>query len=320
MSPKYISCWWINSGLHFNRNQVRFCCYEYLHSNNDNIIFNNYKGQKLDYSKYFEIKNLYKKRAKENNLPVNCQNCIYLEEKEWDEENYIDHFIFNHWLNCNSNCIYCGQRYLPKNQQIQYYDIYPVLKDIKSNGLLKNTKTSCVVFGGGEPLLLKEFEKLMKFFITEGFHNIRINSSGIKYSKALENALKENAASLVISPDCGSRNMYMKIKQVDCFDTVWNNIKLYSKYANNNSVKVKYIVIPKINDTKEEIDKFFNMVQKSNINSISVSIEQNWYHRNYPNFPDNIFLIFDYFIEKAKHYNFDIELYCEAISMLKCRK
>ena len=160
----------------------------------------------------------------------------------------------------------------------------------------------------------------MKFFTMEGFNNIRVNSSGIKYSKTLADALRENCASLVISPDCGSKEMYLKIKRVKAFDIVWENIKKYSDYSNNNSVKVKYIVIPGVNDTKDEIDKFFNCVLKSGVRSVSVSIEQNWYHKYYPNFPLNIFEIFDCFINKAKELNLENELYCEAISMLKCRK
>ena len=227
VKKKYYSCHWLNSGIHFAIGNVRFCCYEYLHSKNDNVIIDKYGGSLIDYERFFSFKENYVMLAKSGEVHPNCKGCIYLEEKEWDDSDYYDHFLFNHWLNCNSKCIYCGQSYLPSVSRCQYYNVYPILLDMKKNNLLKSTKDSCVVFGGGEPTLLLEFEKLVYFFISENFYNIRVNSSGIKYSNALEYALKEGAASLVISPDAGSRDVYNKIKRVDAFDIVWENISRY---------------------------------------------------------------------------------------------
>jgi organic radical activating enzyme len=318
---KYKSCYWINSGLHFLKDGVRFCCYEYLHTNSENIIFPNYKGEKLDYTKYFEIKNTYKNMAKSGNVHPNCQNCIYLTEEEWSDDDYFDHFIFNHWQKCNSNCIYCIQTLLPKSEKKLYYNVLPVIKDMKKNSLLKSTPQNCVVFGGGEPTLLSEFDKLIDFFLKENFNNIRVNSSGIKYSKSLANAIKNNSASLVISPDSGSKSMYELIKRVKTFDVVWNNIKKYVKDTNqSNNVIIKYIIIPKINDNKTEIDNFFNLILNSKVKKVSVSLEDHWYHKFYPNFPQHIYDILDYFMAKTKYYDLDCEMYCEAKSVLEQRK
>ena len=43
-----------------------------------------------------------------------------------------------------------------------------------------------VSFGGGEPTILPEFDKLIDLFLKNGFWNIRVPSSGIKYSKIIE--------------------------------------------------------------------------------------------------------------------------------------
>lgn len=318
---KYKSCYWLNSGIHFTIRNIRFCCYEYLHSKNDNVIFDNYKGEIIDYDKYFEFKKNYKKLAKEGNLHPNCKGCIYIEENEWADSDYFDHFIFNHWLNCNSMCIYCGQTlYSPQNRR-QYYNVYPVIEDMKKNNLLKATPQSCVVFGGGEPTLLSEFDKLIDLYINEGFNNIRVNSSGIKYSKSLENSLRLGSSSLVISPDSGCSETYKKIKRVNAFDKVWHNISKYSKIAkNHDSVKVKYILIPHINDNKEEIDKFFKLCLKHNVRAVALSVEQRWYAENFPNMPQKAYDLIEYFEQQTNKFGLGIELYCEAISVLKNRK
>ena len=318
---KYYSCYWLNSGIHFTKDNVRFCCYEYLHSKNDNVIIDKYDGSLIDYEKFFSFKENYVNLAKSGEVHPNCKGCIYLEEKEWDDSNYFDHFLFNHWLNCNSKCIYCEQAFFHPQYRRQYYDVYPILVDMKKNNLLKGNPHSCVVFGGGEPTLLSEFDTLLDLFMQENFNNIRVNSSGIKYSLALENALKEGSASLVISPDSGSKDVYKKIKRVDAFDIVWKNISNYTKNAKNPcSVKAKYILIRDVNDNKREIDNFFKMCVKNGVKAVSMSVEQHWYFKEFPNMPPRVYELISYFEEKGKKLNFDIELYCEAISVLQNRK
>ena len=320
-NKKYYSCYWLNSGIHFTSKNIRFCCYEYLHSKKENIIIDNYGGRFIDYDKYFSFKNQYKTLAKQGNIHPNCKGCIYLEEEEWDDSNFFDHFLFNHWLNCNSKCIYCGQAYLFEHLKRQYYNVYPVLMDMKKNNLIKATNSSCVVFGGGEPTLLKEFENLINFFSNEGFKNIRVNSSGIRYSNSLENALKEGIASLVISPDSGTRDLYKTIKRVDMFDVVWKNISKYSLNSKfDDSVKAKYILINSVNDNKSHIDNFFKQCIKYNVRSVSLSVEQHWYDREFPEMSERVYDLISYFEQKAIELKLSIELYCEAISILKNRK
>jgi len=318
---EYTSCDWVTSGIHFFHNRVRFCCYEYLHSPNENIIIPDYKGEKIDYEKFFEIKNKYRELAKSGNIHQNCKNCIYLSSANWSDDDYFDHFTFNYWSNCNSKCIYCYTKDLAEKDKRQYYEVYPIIKDMSKKGLLRATPRNCVVFGGGEPTILKEFDKLVDLFIQEGFNNIRVNSSGIKYSKTLEKGLKNNSVSLVISPDCGSKDTYLKIKRVNCFDKVWDNIKEYAKkQGNENNLKVKYILLPEINDNKEEIDKWFDMVLKSGVKSVSVSVEQEWYAKHHPNFPQYIYDSLHYICDKADRLNLNMEVYCEAISVLELEK
>lgn len=315
---KYTSCYWINQGLNFKRRQLRFCWYEHLQGKGENVIFEGYNGELIDYERYFEIKNKYKELAKSGNFHPNCKNCIYLFENEWSDEDFVDHLTFNHWLNCNSNCVYCGQTLLPPEEKIQYYDVYPIIEDMKKNNILKSTPYSCIIFGGGEPTLLKEFDKLIDLFLNDGFHNIRVNSSGIKYSENLAEAIKNNAASLVISPDSGTKEMHEKIKRVKTYEILWNNISKYVKDTNySDNVIIKYIIIPGLNDKKEEIDAFFDMVRKNKVRKVGLSVESDWYADNFPNFPQKIYDKIGYFMQKIKQHDLEYELMCEVKSLLK---
>ena len=166
-----------------------------------------------------------------------CKDCIYLQEKEWDEDNYINHFTLNHWTKCNCNCIYC---YTKDNKKAfnsyKEYPLYPIIKDMFKKEIIKKTDESCIIFGGGEPTILKDFDKLIDLFLEKGCKNIRINSSGIKFSKSIAKGLKLGAISLVISTDAGCKETYEKIKEVKTYNKVWENIRKYAKAQGENNL------------------------------------------------------------------------------------
>ena len=114
-----------------------------------------------------------------------------------------------------------------------------------------------VHWGGGEPTLLKEFPQIMDLFLDKLEPMLRIYSSGIKYSSHIEKAIKLGCCTLIISLDSGNPDLYKKIKNVDEFNTVVNNIAIYCKAQDElperKYVILKYILIPGVNDTEEYI-------------------------------------------------------------------
>lgn len=317
----YTSCDWVNNGIEFRHNSIRTCCFGYLQDQREpcSTLINNYKGEKIDWPKLIKKKQEHKDLHKNNLFWKQCQDCVYLSENNWDEDFYIDHVIFNHWTNCNCNCTYCYTNDNKKaSNSFKCYNILPVIKDMLAKNILRATQNSCITFGGGEPTILKDFDKIVDLLIKNNFNNIRINSSGSKYSKSIEKGLKNGSISLVISPDAGTKETYTQIKRVNTFDKVWNHIKKYSLAQKNpNQVKVKYILIPGVNDNLDEIIKWFELLQKDNVKAIAVSIEQKWYFKTYPNFSEDIYQKIKYFEKKAKQLDLELELYVEALSLVK---
>jgi molybdenum cofactor biosynthesis enzyme MoaA len=175
-----------------------------------------------------------------------------------------------------------------------------------------------ITFQGGEPTILPEFEDLLNLFI-EKKCKIRIHSSGIKYSLAIEKCLMQNLATVVISPDTAKKETYEKIKRVPCFDKVWDNIKKYSSVQiQSNLVKIKFIIIPGINDTVEEIDKFLEKCIESGIHNVIWEIEDRYtgmYNYDVP----HACLLIDYAMNEAQKYGLEDEFYDGAIYSMKMR-
>lgn len=319
---RYKSCQWVNRGIEFRTDSLRLCCYGYLQGREteyQTTIKENYHGELLDWNEIFKIKEEMKAMHKEGKYLDACKDCIYLHEKEWDEENYINHFTLNHWTKCNCNCIYCYTKDDKKAfNSYKEYPIYPVIKDMFKKGVIKHTESSCIIFGGGEPTILKDFDKLIDLFLEKGCQNIRINSSGIKYSRAIEKGLKMGVISLVISTDAGCKETYEKIKMVKTYNKVWEHIRKYAKaQSKDDLVKVKFILYPGQNDTYEEIDLWFDEIIRNKVKAISLSVEQGWFNTNQPNFSKQIYEQIAYMENRAKELDLDLEIYCEALAVLR---
>ncbi len=320
---RYTSCHWISGGLDFRANSIVLCCFSWLQGYDEYVLVNDYHGGKINWQELFEKKKKLINLQKEGKTADFCKNCIYQEERDWVDDDSINCLLFNHWTKCNSACTYCdfGKNHKYYNRQ-KSYNILPILEEMRENGILKVTEGSFISFGGGEPTVLENFDEILNLLIDVGFKNIRINTSGIKYSKAIENGLMKNAIDIVTSVDAGEQKIYKTIKQVDCFDRVWNNLKKYTKSAaQKTNVKAKYIIIPDINDTKKNIDDFFECVKRHELSAVSFSVEKYW-SCNTPQLANTqkakeIFNLLLYAENKTKELGLNLEIYSEGLGFKK---
>lgn len=302
VSQKYLSCNWAEHGINFYSDEVRTCtmCF---HSGRGIFPTMKYSEGNFDYKKFFKKKSSHRNRHRNGKVDPKCIGCLNLEEKEWDDKNYIDHINFDTCTYCNSNCIYC---FTGKDKD--YYNTKPTFKILSNIKKLLDEKVLVsggeVMFGGGEPTLNEEFEELVTLLLNQNFGNIKVHSSGIKYSPAIERCIREGKADIIISPDAGEKDLYEKIKRVQYFDTVWANIKKYAEAQTDNrhQVKAKYIILSGINDTPQCIDDFYKKTIESSVYSVRFDLEMNWYREN-ESIPENMipsFRLLKYAQKKAK--------------------
>ena len=143
---------------------------------------------------------------------------------------------------------------------------------------------------------------------------MRVHSSGIKFSPAIENAIKEGALNVVISIDSSCSSTYKRIKRVDCYDKVVENIKKYAQ-ANTNGYSLmttKYIIIPHINDNIAEIENWIQLTRNLGSRWLALDIEDVWYKMNRSHIPSYYLDLVNYVIDRAKDLNMKIELYDRA--------
>ena len=118
--------------------------------------------------------------------------------------------------------------------------------------------------------------------------------------------ISTSQVTVVISIDSSSREIYKEIKQIDKYKTVSNNLKKYAKAQKlSYNVISKYIIIPGINDTEEEIDNWLKFNKENRIEIIVIDIENSWLTRYRNSKPDERILdLIKYVQRKAKEMNF----------------
>ncbi|MBQ8887306.1 MAG: radical SAM protein [Candidatus Gastranaerophilales bacterium] len=318
---KYVSCEYIQHGFNVDYEDIKMCCFNCHEGGGRQILIDKYKGQMIDWNKFFKEKRKMRELNKKGIILERCKGCFFLKEREWDDEDYINFMVFNHWTLCNCKCKYCFT-----NEQSDFfnarenYNMYPVIKKLVEMGKVRGGGE--IGFGGGEPALLPEFEPMMNMLMDAGCDNIRVHSSCVKYSPAIERGLKEGKVTLVCSVDSGTAETYKNIKRVPHFETVWANLEKYAAAQGENKykAKTKYIIYPGFNDNKEELDKWFDLTVKAGIKSVVIDVEGGWYINNKYNIPDYLYELLEYATKKTEELGMKFVEYYDRANDMRIHK
>lgn len=321
---KYLDCPLMKESLHFFYNQIRPCCANVPGP----IFYDNYKGEQIDWNFiYNERINLIKKirTAKgKNYIPEECKGCcdtsLYITEEKPNENfrNEIKRIYFHNHMPCNAKCTYCSYDHFNNGYG---YDVLPFVKELINKGIL--SKDALIYMSGGEITISKEFEELMSLLTSYLNPPVEILTSGIKYCESIKDAFIKNKCRLMISLDAGTKEVYKRIKQVDCFDEVVENMKKYINASDNakTGITLKYIIVDGVNDTKEETERFLTLAQELGIVHVRIDFDSVKYkYTGNINVPDSYFNLIDYFYKSAEKKHLTIRKYEQTEAILKKAK
>ncbi len=263
----YKSCNIILHGLCFFAGELVSCCYapnDQINGGKPPILFDNYNGEIIPKDKLFARMHEFSSQFKNGSCPKECENCFKIEEKDWDESEYIDYITITHFSPCNADCIYCSNNLELDERKTNTYEIMPFLRYLKNEGIIKQ---GCELhIGGGEFSIYKECDDILSEFGINKFANIYIPTNAIKYSAIMHKALSQGSAYIVVSLDSGTRKTFKKIKRVDAFDKVVENICKYAtEGTNEHKITLKYVIIPGVNDNIQEFQKFLDVGKKAKV-------------------------------------------------------
>jgi pyruvate-formate lyase-activating enzyme len=201
-----------------------------------------------------------------------CVGCRYLIKTQLSDKFVASRFSaisLHDFCGCNSKCIYCsGSEYFLPQKYIASFDHEILFRNLLQRGLVKPDSMH-VDWGGGEPSLLRSFERTVDFLRTAHIRQT-INTSGIKFSPATERALKEQLATVRISVDSGTDETYTVVKGNCNSRLVWTSVKKYA--ATGGNFIVKYIVLPE-NSKPFEVENFVLRCRDAGTKKICISVD-----------------------------------------------
>ncbi len=318
---RYKCCNLLTGGIEFRYNGVALC-QRVDHVGGGDIVVQTYDDKKdkklnFDVKKYLEKKKEVIEQNKTGNLYHKCVGCVELYERDWPEvENQkIFQMILHHWTKCNSHCIYCytnnDKEYFNNRKS---YKFLPILKQLDKNNLLEYG--GICSFAGGEISCLPEFEGILK--ILDKYDCVPIfNSSCVEYEKSVEKHLKKGNGMLIVSVDSGTKELHTKIKQVDSYEKVWNNITKYAKAVKRKSMLyAKYIVLKDINDNEQAITDFLVKSKESGVEYVLMEIDHYYFCENRENIPKYIIDLFYFAFNKAQELGLNCQIYSNSSVLL----
>ncbi len=318
LKKTHLNCSHLKHSLHFFYDEIRACCSNakgpifYLTPENENIDWNRVYEIRKKYIK--EINSIFTKTS----IPDVCKNCCEIKncltkEKIKPFKNVVNRIYIQNNMSCNAKCTYCTFGHVEKGYK---YKVLPLIKELIEKKIL--SPNALIYMSGGEITISPEFEELLSMLLNYLNSQIEILTSGIKYCKSIEEAFKQNKCRLVISPDAGCKETYLKIKQVDCFDKVIENIKNYVKASDNakSTITLKYIIVDNANDNKEEIKKFLDLAKELEIQNVRLDFDYEKYKfsKNIK-VPEYYFDLFDTFNNYANEKGLNV-LMCDQIQAI----
>jgi hypothetical protein len=132
------------------------------------------------------------------------------------------------------------------------YDILGYLEQFRKRGKLRGN--NWIDFSGGEPALLKDLDKILKYFSENKLGTVVVYSNAATYSQSIYDALKKNKIILTTSLDAGMASTYKKLHGVDAYSKVIANLIRY-RNSGTSGLWLKYIVCD-INRTEDDLWSF----------------------------------------------------------------
>lgn len=303
--------------LNFDAEKVFYCCATRT-------------GPSIDVPPPNKLNQIIKKRnqlikaLEQGNIPSECVGCFDLQEYEV-KRNFFERtfssppksnlIIVKHFKQCDCSCTYCCEQYLSKRKIVlkpkksDYYDLLPIIKELYKNDLIDKQNLD-VHFQGGNVSVLEEFDDLLNLFMENGVKRVEIATNGIKYLPCIEKICNKTFVDVNISIDSGTRETFKKIKTVDKFDSVVENLRIYAKLP--ILLRLKYILVRGVNDNIEELTNYINLMKEVGINNAELMIDQcdsEFIQGNEFKIPDYYYDLFKFFISKCAEYNIEANVW-----------
>lgn len=264
----------INQALFTYHNQFSFCCSDFGKNLHPRIEYGNNSEESAD--RFLSERHELTMKLRDG-VPNSCSGCNYLRQGYFYENTPISLIHFGYGSVCNLRCFYCNTAHLKSDfDETRYNHILGMINHLQDRGLV--TENTNVHFASGELTVHPYRDKILTAFEN---NYCEFYTNAVIYNDKIAEILARKKGIVISSPDAGHAETFKKIKGVDAYDRVFENLK---RYAEHGKVQLKYIFLQDTNDNHGEIDAFVRKVAE--IRPVSVFISRDTF--NMTPFDDNM--------------------------------
>jgi pyruvate-formate lyase-activating enzyme len=246
-------CKYIGTRIQFFGEGFKTCCTKYTelikYDDDINKDFTNYKT-----SIRKSIQLLEKGIA-----PNNCDKCSELINGFWTKNPQIKTVGFDSDFaddKCNFKCCYCDVYEKINDNNTYTRDIVSQIESFEKS--ISNSELNIIIASG--EMSICSWRKPVIEIAKRNNWWLSVFTNASVYMKELEEI--SNRASLNVSVDAGTAETFAKVKGVNCFGKVCENLQ---KYRDNGiKIDLKYIMLEGINDNQADVIGFIELAKKIN--------------------------------------------------------
>ncbi|MDR0499512.1 MAG: radical SAM protein [Holophagales bacterium] len=277
---EYKSCLFLENYMCYENYSVdtewslQFCCANSDGSNKSPLV----RGRDYEEAVYnfFAMRDriIDELNSSSNFMPSPCLNCCMVNMGSWRTDREIRRFVLSYPGTCNFRCVYCCINDMINCNSNKINDINRLTEEsLRFLKFLRDkhyiNKHTHITINSGEILIHTMRDKILEALEDNPCF---INSNISQYNEKLAKILSIKGNALKTSLDAGTPETFAKIKSVDLFDKVCQNL---CRYASQTHVILQYIFLPGINDNERDIDGFIAILQKNEIKNVQIKSDMN---------------------------------------------
>jgi hypothetical protein len=229
---RYIGCTDLETTMVVNEEWIAYCCAR--HSTPPTVTFDGNAESVVD--RFIDRRDELINEIRQNAEGIQCSGCRSISERVYPNEKKIRELSFGLSSPCNCGCIYCN---VPgtlntriderRSEKVENFDYKNFIMYLEAQQLIKKNETR-ITFASGELTIDKRIDDILD---AAEPYMLSILSNGIKYHAHVAELLARPGNSCLISLDAGTWETYKRVKRVDAFDRVIENIRRYRKEGAN---------------------------------------------------------------------------------------
>lgn len=269
----YLSCGDLKNSIFLGPKEIIGCCKRFFYKGKmkgDIVLMPDSKDVNLEGI-------LQKKKEVEDGINTEtyepCEGCPYIERYKRKTTEKINYISLENFTYCNMRCTYCSPKYYGGKEAP--YDTHDIVSNLIEGDYLDDSVH--IVWGGGEPTVKPKFKEITDLLLgNEKINKIRVLTNSLRFSKDLNEMLKNEKIRVVTSIDAGTQEKFKEIRGKGEILKVLENLKKYNEQiSSSENLTIKYI-LTEDNHSSSEIDEFVRLLSEYGFHKNFIQISCNF--------------------------------------------